>query len=83
MSKLGFGFRVSGFGTLALLFVAMGFVLAAPACPDPQPDAQPVAQPVAQPAMPPPWHKEIVRLFATLPVQDEGRVKPLDTFANV
>ena len=33
--------------------------------------------------MPPPWDKETVRLFATLPVQDEGRVKPLDTFANV
>jgi ABC-type transport system involved in cytochrome c biogenesis permease subunit len=31
---------------------------------------------------PPKWDPEIVRLFATLPVQDEGRVKPLSTYAN-
>ena len=28
------------------------------------------------------WEPETVRLFATLPVQDAGRVKPLDTFAS-
>jgi ABC-type transport system involved in cytochrome c biogenesis permease subunit len=30
---------------------------------------------------PPSWDKETLRVFATLPVQDDGRVKPLDTFA--
>ncbi|MBL7645512.1 MAG: cytochrome c biogenesis protein CcsA [Candidatus Hydrogenedentes bacterium] len=29
-----------------------------------------------------PWSKEIVETFATLPVQDGGRVKPLDTYAQ-
>ena len=29
-----------------------------------------------------PWSKEIVNLFATLPVQDGGRIKPLDTYAQ-
>jgi ABC-type transport system involved in cytochrome c biogenesis permease subunit len=28
-----------------------------------------------------PWAKETVDLFASLPIQDEGRIKPLDTFA--
>lgn len=35
----------------------------------------------AQPAAPP-WNRETLDLFATLPVQDGGRVKPLDTFAQ-
>ncbi len=30
---------------------------------------------------PPQWDKDTLRLFSTLPVQDDGRVKPLDTFA--
>ncbi len=30
---------------------------------------------------PPQWDKDTLDLFATLPVQDEGRVKPLDTLA--
>ena len=29
-----------------------------------------------------PWSPEVVRLFATLPVQDGGRVKPFDTVAQ-
>ena len=29
-----------------------------------------------------PWSDEVVELFATLPVQDGGRVKPLDTYAG-
>lgn len=29
-----------------------------------------------------PWSKEIVNLFAKLPVQDGGRIKPLDTYAQ-
>lgn len=29
-----------------------------------------------------PWDPEVVRLFQTLPVQDGGRVKPLDTLAG-
>jgi ABC-type transport system involved in cytochrome c biogenesis permease subunit len=29
-----------------------------------------------------PWEDEILELFATLPVQDAGRVKPLDTYAR-
>lgn len=29
-----------------------------------------------------PWEPEIVDIFATLPVQDGGRVKPFDTFAQ-
>lgn len=29
-----------------------------------------------------PWDKEILDTIATLPVQDEGRVKPFDTFAQ-
>ncbi len=29
-----------------------------------------------------PWTKEVVDLFATIPVQDGGRVKPLDTLAG-
>jgi ABC-type transport system involved in cytochrome c biogenesis permease subunit len=32
---------------------------------------------------PPQWDKETLRFFATLPLQDEGRVKPLDTYAGV
>jgi len=28
------------------------------------------------------WEPEVLHLFATLPVQDEGRVKPLDTLAQ-
>lgn len=34
------------------------------------------------PATREPWSDEIIELFATLPVQDGGRVKPLDTFAQ-
>ena len=29
-----------------------------------------------------PWSPEILRLFASLPVQDDGRIKPLDTLAS-
>ncbi|MBX3178902.1 MAG: cytochrome c biogenesis protein CcsA [Candidatus Hydrogenedentes bacterium] len=29
-----------------------------------------------------PWSDEVIELFATLPVQDGGRIKPLDTFAQ-
>ena len=36
----------------------------------------------AEPAPSPPhWDKATLQLFSTLPVQDEGRVKPLDTYA--
>ena len=38
--------------------------------------------PKAAPAPREPWSDEIVELFATLPVQDGGRVKPLDTYAQ-
>lgn len=38
--------------------------------------------PKAAPAAREPWSKEIVEVFATLPVQDGGRVKPLDTYAQ-
>jgi ABC-type transport system involved in cytochrome c biogenesis permease subunit len=31
---------------------------------------------------PPVWSDNIIDLFSSLPVQDEGRVKPLDTFAQ-
>ncbi len=31
---------------------------------------------------PPQWDEETLQLFATLPIQDGGRVKPLDTFAS-
>ncbi|HRZ18412.1 MAG TPA: hypothetical protein P5141_12675, partial [Candidatus Hydrogenedentes bacterium] len=34
------------------------------------------------PAQAPRWPEETVRLFATLPVQEGGRVKPLDTLAR-
>ena len=30
----------------------------------------------------PAWDKDVVRLFQTLPVLDEGRIKPLDTYAG-
>ena len=30
----------------------------------------------------PPWPKEIVKRFASMPVQEEGRVKPLETLAD-
>ncbi|HIJ65670.1 MAG TPA: cytochrome c biogenesis protein CcsA [Candidatus Hydrogenedentes bacterium] len=36
----------------------------------------------AAPPLSPKWDKEEVRLFATLPIQDGGRIKPLDTFAR-
>lgn len=36
----------------------------------------------AVPAAHAPWEKEILDLFATLPVQDGGRIKPLDTYAR-
>ncbi len=29
-----------------------------------------------------PWSKEIIDLFATMPVQDGGRIKPFDTYAQ-
>ena len=32
---------------------------------------------------PPQWDKETLKLFSTMPIQDDGRVKPLDTFASV
>ncbi len=40
------------------------------------------AQSTETPTPPPRWDKEILDRFATLPVQDQGRVKPLDTFAQ-
>jgi ABC-type transport system involved in cytochrome c biogenesis permease subunit len=30
----------------------------------------------------PPWPKEVVKRFASMPVQEEGRIKPLETLAN-
>lgn len=36
----------------------------------------------AQAEAPPPWDDETKHAFALLPVQDEGRIKPLDTFAQ-
>lgn len=36
----------------------------------------------ANPAVPPFWSDSVIELFASLPVQDEGRIKPLDTFAQ-
>jgi len=36
----------------------------------------------ARAAEPPVWDKEVVSLFRTLPVQEGGRVKPLDTYAQ-
>jgi ABC-type transport system involved in cytochrome c biogenesis permease subunit len=30
-----------------------------------------------------PWPEEAVHLFATLPIQDGGRIKPLESYANV
>jgi len=39
--------------------------------------------PPSRPSIEPPrWDDETLRLFGTLPVQDEGRVKPLDTIAQ-
>ncbi len=32
-------------------------------------------------APPPDWHEDTINLFATLPIQEGGRVKPLDTYA--
>ncbi len=40
------------------------------------------AQPPETPTPPPRWDREVLDRFATLPVQDQGRVKPLDTFAQ-
>jgi ABC-type transport system involved in cytochrome c biogenesis permease subunit len=34
------------------------------------------------PAAAPAWDKETIRLFRSLPIQDEGRIKPLDTYAG-
>lgn len=34
------------------------------------------------PAQSPAWSREVLDLFSTLPIQDEGRVKPLSTYAN-
>ncbi|HPO16071.1 MAG TPA: cytochrome c biogenesis protein CcsA [Candidatus Hydrogenedentes bacterium] len=31
---------------------------------------------------PPAWDAETLQLFATMPIQDDGRVKPMDTFAQ-
>ncbi len=33
-------------------------------------------------AVPPKWDKETIELFRTLPILDEGRIKPLDTYAG-
>jgi ABC-type transport system involved in cytochrome c biogenesis permease subunit len=42
-----------------------------------------MAQPtVSRPARSAPWEREVVALFAELPVQDGGRVKPLSTYAG-
>lgn len=43
--------------------------------------SMPMAQAQEPPAVPA-WDKETVALFAKLPVQDGGRVKPMDTFAQ-
>ncbi|MDX9972588.1 MAG: cytochrome c biogenesis protein CcsA [FCB group bacterium] len=31
---------------------------------------------------PPPWDRELVKLASTLPVQEDGRIKPLSTYAD-
>ncbi|MBI4559510.1 MAG: cytochrome c biogenesis protein CcsA [Candidatus Hydrogenedentes bacterium] len=44
-----------------------------------------LASALAEPIVPTPtprWDAEALRMFATLPVQDGGRIKPLDTYAN-
>lgn len=41
-----------------------------------------VPRPGAVVMTPPEWDRETLRLFGTLPVQDGGRVKPLDTIAQ-
>ena len=43
--------------------------------PQPQPPARPEIEA-------PKWDDETLRLFGTLPVQDQGRVKPMDTIAQ-
>lgn len=55
----------------------------APAAPaaTPAPEAK-APEAAAAPKTREPWSREIVDAFATLPVQDGGRVKPLDTFAQ-
>ena len=35
------------------------------------------------PKRPQPWSPEVVRLFESIPIQDGGRIKPLDTYASV
>lgn len=40
------------------------------------------AQPVDTPSSPPRWDKDVLDRFATLPIQDQGRIKPMDTFAQ-
>ncbi len=38
-------------------------------------------QPVQDPSAPPSWDAPTERLFSSLPIQDEGRIKPMGTFA--
>lgn len=74
---------------LLILALALGFATVAraqaPAAPEatasPEAAATPEA-PAPVPATREPWSEDIVQIFATLPVQDGGRVKPLDTFAQ-
>ena len=30
----------------------------------------------------PPWSDDVLEMFGTLPIQDGGRIKPMDTFAQ-
>lgn len=55
---------------------------AAPEAPAPTDEEALTIQPVAQTVTPRVWDEATLDLFATLPVQDGGRVKPLDTFAQ-
>jgi len=54
---------------IASLLVALAVILCCRAAP---------AEDLSRPA----WDEETLHRFATLPVQDQGRIKPLDTFAR-
>jgi ABC-type transport system involved in cytochrome c biogenesis permease subunit len=62
--------------------------LLAPRAASAQTQAESPAAPAAPPAAEPeaaaraPWSARVVELFATLPVQEGGRIKPLDTYAQ-
>lgn len=56
----------AGWGFLALLFVASGAM----------------ASPIDPAILPEPWSKETVQTFEELPVQEDGRIKPMRTVAD-